>query len=119
MTFQSVAIVGATGTLGRPISQAIVNKGFKVKILTRNTKDAKSKIDVKADFIEVDYKNKESLVNALKDVEVIISAIAGPALNDQLLLIEAAKEAGVRRFYPSEFGADPVQGGKVVIFEVK
>ena len=119
MAFTTVAVAGATGTLGKPISQALVNKGFKVKIFTRDVADAKKKLDVKAEYVVVDYKNKSNLVAALQGVEVVISAVGGAALGEQILLIEAAKEAGVKRFYPGEFGGDPANGGKSVLFDVK
>jgi hypothetical protein len=54
----------------------------------------------------VDYDSKESLVTALRGQDAVVSAIATPALDKQLLLIDAAVEAGVRRFIPSEFGSD-------------
>lgn len=54
----------------------------------------------------VDYGSKASLVSALEGQDAVVSALATPALDNQLLLIDAAVEAGVRRFIPSEFGSD-------------
>ena len=54
-------------------------------------------------------------MNGLKGVDVVVSTVGGPALHDQLLVIEAAKEAGVKRFYPSEFGGDPRTESHVIL----
>ncbi len=71
---------------------------------------------------EVDYKDSKSIGPVLKGVDVVISTLGAPALGDQMNLINAAFEAGVQRFIPSEFGSDtahpknsslPVYGGKV------
>ncbi|KAH9289686.1 hypothetical protein KI387_033803, partial [Taxus chinensis] len=46
-----------------------------------------------------------SLVNAFKQVDIVISAVAIPQHMDQLKIIKAIKEAGnITRFLPSEFG---------------
>ena len=45
----------------------------------------------------------QKLVNQLKDVDVLISCITWEHLDLQLPWIEAAKEAGVKRFVPSEW----------------
>ena len=49
----------------------------------------------------VDYANHTSLTFSLEGVDLVISTITGPS---QLALIDAAKEADVRRFAPAEFG---------------
>ena len=54
--------------------------------------------------IPVDYSNKESIKDALTGSDVVISTIASAALGVQLGIAEAAKEAGVKLFIPSEFG---------------
>jgi hypothetical protein len=55
---------------------------------------------------EVDYTSHPSLVQALEGVHTLLSFIGGSAsaLRDsQLALVAAAREAGVKRFAPSEF----------------
>jgi len=46
----------------------------------------------------------DDLIDKLRGVDVIISCLSGPALKEQLKIVKAAKEAGVRRFIPSEYG---------------
>ena len=55
-------------------------------------------------MVPVDYSSKESIRNALTGVDVIICTISAEALDLQGKIAEAAKEAGVRLFVPSEFG---------------
>ncbi|OMO74338.1 NmrA-like protein [Corchorus capsularis] len=54
-----------------------------------------------------DLHHHESLVQAIKQVDVVISTLGHGQLADQGKLIAAIKEAGnVKRFFPSEFGND-------------
>ena len=114
--YSTIAVIGGTGTLGSHITTALIKKGFRVKIFTREDRDSKT---VGAEFIVVDYKDKKCLISALKDVEVVICTLSGKALFDQLLLIDACKDAGVKRFYPSEFVGDPTLDEIVIYREVK
>ena len=54
--------------------------------------------------IPVDYSNREAIKNALTRIDVVISTVPPTALDVQLGIAEAAKEAGVKLFVPSEFG---------------
>jgi saccharopine dehydrogenase-like NADP-dependent oxidoreductase len=71
---------------------------------------SKTTVDPAAKLIPVDYSDKESIKAALTGVDVVISAVPAPALDVQPGIAEAAKEAGVKLFAPSEFGA-PTEGG--------
>ncbi|XP_062080319.1 phenylcoumaran benzylic ether reductase TP7-like [Humulus lupulus] len=54
-----------------------------------------------------DLYEHESLVKAIKQVDVVISTVGHVQLGDQVKIIAAIKEAGnVKRFFPSEFGTD-------------
>ena len=57
-----------------------------------------------AKVIHVDYSNHTSIKQALTGVHVVISTVAGAALDVQEKIAAAAKEAGVELFVPSEFG---------------
>lgn len=63
-------------------------------------------------------RDHNSLVNAMRGIEVVISAMGGSEVTDQLNIVDAIKELDgvVKRFLPSEFGhdidrADPVEPG--------
>ena len=122
MTFTKVAICGATGNLGVPVTRALVKKGFKVTVLTRNIESAKGKLNLPGiEYVVADYKDKSSLVAAFKGIEVVIVTVGGEAIGDQFLMIEAAKEAKVTRFYPCEFGTDnlKIKAGANVVVDLK
>jgi uncharacterized protein YbjT (DUF2867 family) len=52
----------------------------------------------------VDYSNKESIKSALSGIDVVILTITATTLDMQAGIAEAAKEAGIKLFVPSEFG---------------
>lgn len=56
--------------------------------------------------IPVDYESLDSLTGALQGQDAVVSTISSPAIATQLLLVEAAAKAHVKRFIPSEFGGD-------------
>ncbi|CZR58047.1 related to 2`-hydroxyisoflavone reductase [Phialocephala subalpina] len=99
---KSVAIAGATGTLGPHVLKALVNAGFQVTVLTRSKKPGAS--DANAKVLEVDFASVESLTTALKDIDAVVSTVGGTAIDGQTILIDAAIAAGVKRFIPSEYG---------------
>ncbi|KAJ7953026.1 Isoflavone reductase-like protein [Quillaja saponaria] len=54
-----------------------------------------------------DIHDHESLVKAIKHVDVVISTVGGQQVADQVKIIAAIKEAGnIKRFRPSEFSLD-------------
>ncbi|KAI1347844.1 NAD(P)-binding protein [Xylaria sp. FL0043] len=103
-TLTKVAIAGSTGNLGQAILKQVVEAGFDVTVLTRSHSTHSFPQSVKV--AEVDYESLDSLTNVLRGQDAVISTIATAALDRQLLLVEAAAKAGVKRFLPSEFGSD-------------
>jgi uncharacterized protein YbjT (DUF2867 family) len=73
-------------------------------LFTCHGQGSKTTIEGDAKVVAVDYSNKESIKNAFTGVDVVICTISGTALNLQAGIAEAAKEAGVKVFVPSEFG---------------
>lgn len=121
-TIQNIAIAGASGNVGRIVVDALIEAKYNVTVLTRagssSTLSFHSALTVKS----VDYTSKESLVTALKGQQGLLSLLNGPPTELQPDLVDAALEAGVTRFIPSEFGSDtldariaaiPLFGGKI------
>lgn len=54
----------------------------------------------------MDYESTESIKKALAGIDVFICAWGAPTITKQIDLAEPAKEAGVKLFVPSEYGAD-------------
>ncbi|KAH7102517.1 NAD(P)-binding protein [Auriculariales sp. MPI-PUGE-AT-0066] len=100
LTFSSFAVAGGAGSLGAFITSELLAQGAKVTVLSSKSAD----VPAGATLAIVDYANKDSLVAAIKGAEVVISAVSGPGMAHQPLLVQAAKEAGVKHFVPSEFG---------------
>ena len=110
-----ILIIGGTGYIGKFVVEASAVSGHPTFALVRES--TASNPD-KANLIEGfkasgvtllygDLNDHESLVKAIKQVDVVISTVGGLQLGDQTKIIEAIKEAGnIKRFFPSEFGID-------------
>jgi len=109
--YKNFGIVGAGVTGSFIIRQFLKDKAAgtinEVVVLTRQ--GSKTTIDGDAKVIPVNYSDKESIKAALAGIDVVISTIASVALGLQPGIAEAAKEAGVKLFIPSEFGV-PADG---------
>uniref|UniRef100_A0A1J3F1A1 Pinoresinol reductase 2 n=1 Tax=Noccaea caerulescens TaxID=107243 RepID=A0A1J3F1A1_NOCCA len=120
-----VLVVGGTGSLGRRIVSACLAEGHETYVLQR----PEIGVDIEkvqllysfkrlgAHLVEASFSDHQSLVSAVKQVDVVVSAMSGVHFRShnilvQLKLVEAIKEAGnIKRFLPSEFGMDPPRMG--------
>ncbi len=100
---EKVAVVGGSGLTGAEIVRSLLRCGFKVSVLSRASSNATAPDG--AEIIKTDYSH-ESLVAALKGHDAVVSAITTFLVGQQLPIIDAAIEAGIRRFIPSEYGVD-------------
>ncbi|KAI1499076.1 hypothetical protein F5X99DRAFT_420128 [Biscogniauxia marginata] len=103
-----VALAGATGNLGPAIVKELVDAGFQVTVLTRQNSTSSKALQASVTAIPVDYDSLDSLTNALKGQDAVVSTLGSAAMGKQLLLIQAAVKANVKRFIPSEFGSNTV-----------
>ncbi|KAI3726509.1 hypothetical protein L1987_66306 [Smallanthus sonchifolius] len=124
-----ILIVGGTGYIGKFLVLESAKQGNPTFVLVRDSPTKhpeKSKLIDKfktlgATILNGDIHDYESLVKAIKQVDVVISAVGVQLLANQVKLIAAIKEAGnVKRFLPSEFGNDvdrviPVKLAKSII----
>lgn len=103
---RNIAIVGATGQLGKHITAALLkHPSFKITALTRSTDTSSFPASITA--ISVDYSNPSALTSALKGQDALIITLAVSAPPDtQSKLIKAAAEAGVPWVLPNEYGGD-------------
>ncbi|KAK2665342.1 hypothetical protein Ddye_003916 [Dipteronia dyeriana] len=117
-----ILIIGGTGYIGKFIVEASAKAGNPTFVLVREStlsSASRAKVvqnfkNLGVNFIIGDLYNHESLVQAMKQVEVVISTIARHQLADQDKIISAIKEAGnIKRFFPSEFGTDVDRGHAV------
>lgn len=107
-----VLIVGSTGLVGSNLVRVFEEQGKKVSVLVRpETLADKTKMDrlqaSGAILCEGKLQDYKSLLRACDGKDVVISAVGPTALASQTGLINAARETGVRRFIPSDYGLDP------------
>ncbi|CAN0910172.1 Bifunctional pinoresinol-lariciresinol reductase, partial [Linum grandiflorum] len=118
-----VLVVGGTGYIGKRIVKASLEHGHDTYVLKR----PETGLDIEkfqlllsfkkqgARLVDGSFSDYESLVRAVKLVDVVICTVSGGdtrLLLLQLKLVDAIKEAGnVKRFFPSEFGMDPARMG--------
>lgn len=111
-----VLIIGATGRLGYHLAKFSTEYCHPTFALIRdssfNDPNKQQKLQslsiAGVTFLKGSLEDEESLMEAVKQVDVVICSIPSKQVLDQKLLIRVIKEAGcIKRFIPSEFGADP------------
>ncbi|WP_258805064.1 SDR family oxidoreductase [Pseudarthrobacter sp. NS4] len=114
-----ILVVGATGQLGGLIAQALIERGFQVRILVREGSAYEAFVRAGAEPVAGDLKDPGSLLAACAGVDTVVTTANSSARGgtdtvesvDRLgnrNLIEAAGNAGVRRFvFLSNLGASP------------
>ncbi|KAL8059046.1 hypothetical protein ABFX02_03G061700 [Erythranthe guttata] len=110
-----ILIIGGTGYIGKFVVEASAKSGHPTFALFRESTIAdpvKGKIvegfkNSGVTILTGDLYDHESLVKAIKQVDVVISTVGSFQLADQDKIIAAIKESGnIKRFFPSEFGND-------------
>lgn len=109
MVFKTIAIFGSTGQVGRNILQALLDcekqKFHVIQVVLPSEKDATQRApNTEAKVIDINALGKDEISAILRGVEVVISALNGKGLQLQPKIQDAAAAAGVKRFYPSEYG---------------
>ena len=109
---KNVLILGASGSVGAPILNALLTEpSFNVTIVSRASSSASFPSDIPVIKIS-DAFTTEELTEAFRAQEAVVvalttgSVISGKKDGLAFRLIDAALAAGVRRFIPSEFGAN-------------
>ncbi|XP_072968075.1 bifunctional pinoresinol-lariciresinol reductase 2-like [Typha angustifolia] len=110
-----VLIIGATGYIGRRLVKASLALRHPTFILFRSETMADADkcqlfMEFKmegAQLLQGSLHDHESLIAALKQVDVVICTVASNCILEQLKLVEAIREVGtIKRYLPSEFGMD-------------
>lgn len=121
-----VLIVGGSGYIGRRMVKASLAEGHPTYVLRRPEAVGLDidKLQLLLSFkeqgarlIDGSFSDHQSLVNAVKQADIVICTMSGVHFRShnillQLKLVDAIKEAGnIKRFLPSEFGIDPARMG--------
>ncbi|KAJ5105997.1 hypothetical protein NUU61_003344 [Penicillium alfredii] len=106
-----VAMVGAGGSVGKPIAQEVLKTGkHTLTALTRV--GSQNTLPEGIQSVSVDYNDEASLMSALKDQDCLIITLAVTAPSDtQLKLVQAAAKAGVKYVMPNIWGCDVTNEG--------
>ncbi|GAB3524418.1 NmrA family NAD(P)-binding protein [Photobacterium alginatilyticum] len=111
MKKQHVAVIGATGQVGTPLTRGLLSQGHDVTIITRKAqKDAKlmafeqqgASISICVDMHDVD-----TMAERLLGVDTLVASVPGSKTiieQSEPVWLEVAVKAGVKRFVPTEFG---------------
>ncbi|MGV2986650.1 aromatic alcohol reductase [Vibrio sp. E150_011] len=127
---QTIAIIGATGQIGTPLTRTLLELGHDVIAITRSLQSGLSDklqefTDKGARIVEVaDMKDKAQMAKAIKGADSLVCAVPGDQtiINElEPIWLEAALEANVKRFVPTEFGVHTrgVEYGDGVLFDCK
>ncbi|CAE6370120.1 Isoflavone reductase homolog P3 [Rhizoctonia solani AG-1 IB] len=108
MATKTVALAGANGPVGKSFAQSILDQGLELRVLARFESIESSVLQDLASrgasVRGISYEDESSIFEALKGVDVLVSTVAPAAMPAQFTLIKAAKAAGVKLFFPSEYG---------------
>ncbi|CAF1462835.1 unnamed protein product [Adineta ricciae] len=106
-TYRNVLLVGGAGDLGKHILFGLLeDSSFNVTVLSRLNSNSLFPSNVKV--LKVDYSNKNSIIESLTGQDVVISAVGGEGLSENIdmILVECALQADVKWFIPSQFVSD-------------
>jgi len=92
----------ASGNVGTPVVQALLDAGFSVTAITRE--NSKSTFSPAVQVRRADLSSVSSVTAAFAGHDAVVVTIATSEVGNQNVLADAAVAAGVRRFVPSEFG---------------
>ncbi|KAF5655851.1 hypothetical protein FHETE_11131 [Fusarium heterosporum] len=99
-----VAIFGASGNFGAPITTALIQAGFDTTIITRN--ESTSTFPEGIPVIRTEY-TLEALTNVLSGQDAVVCVVGPAGIKFQATMIDAAEGAGVKRFIVDDFAWGP------------
>jgi uncharacterized protein YbjT (DUF2867 family) len=109
---KTIVVIGATGNLGGKIVDALLAKAAEVKAIVRSETD-KNKINELVQkgvkVFQVDTSKVSEISKYFIGADCVVSALSGlreTIINTQKIFLDAAIEANVPRFIPSDFAID-------------
>ncbi|KAJ0277615.1 hypothetical protein CBS470a_010185 [Colletotrichum nupharicola] len=103
-SFNRIAVYGHRGWGSSRIVKALIASGAPVRVLTRPGSDVSSLPD-DVEKVEVDVKDEERLVGALKDIDIVISLVGHEGVQRQHGFVKAIPKTNVKLFSPSDLAA--------------
>ncbi|KAI9013536.1 hypothetical protein DFJ74DRAFT_709988 [Hyaloraphidium curvatum] len=101
---KTVAVLGGTGFLGRPVVEQLVAAGLNVSVLSR----AGAAVPTGAKAVALsDPEDVDEIASLLKGIDAVVSTLPPQAFGLQTAALHAAAKAGtLKLFVLSEFGTD-------------
>jgi len=107
MTAQRVLVIGATGLIGRPVTEALVNDGFDERALVRDRRRAMAALPTGCELVRGDLSDPESIQHALTGMDAVYLSLSSPTSKHRpawspefegtRTVVNAMKNAGVNR----------------------
>lgn len=125
---KNIIIAGATGSVGAPILKALLDEpSFAITILSRASSPAQFPTHVPVIKVSDEYTTDELTAAFAGQDAVVVAISTGPVVTGGknglgFRLIDAALAAGIKRFIPSEYGAnnlDPRARSLVPVYDRK
>ncbi len=107
-----IVVAGATGNLGGKIVNSLLAKDVEVRAIVRLETDIKKIKDLEQKGVkvfQVDTSNKTEISKHCIGAHCLVSALAGlreTVIDTQKIFLDAAVEANVQRFIPSDYSSD-------------
>lgn len=107
-----IVVAGATGNLGGKIVKALLAKDVEVRAIVRLETDIKKIKELEQKGVkvfQVDTNNKTEISKHCLGAHCFVSALAGlreTVIDTQKIFLDAAVEANVQRFIPSDYSSD-------------
>ncbi|KAI0861542.1 NmrA-like family protein [Xylaria cubensis] len=99
---KKVAIFGAAGNFGAPITSALTSAGFDVTLISRP--DSASALPTGLPVVRVEYTDVDALATALAGQDAVVCVVGPGAMGASKGMVDAAARAGVRRYIINDFG---------------
>ncbi|KAJ6438846.1 3-hydroxybenzoate 6-hydroxylase [Purpureocillium lavendulum] len=107
-SIKNVGLIGR-GLFGSAVLPALIDAGFIVTVFSRSQQN-KLSLPTDVNFVTVDYESVDNMAEAFRNQDAIVSTISFDSILAQKPMIDAAVQAGVKRFIPADytsFSTDP------------
>ena len=108
MSIKTVLLIGAGGSLGSYMLSSL-QESFTVTVLTRQSSKSVFPPGIKVITVPDSYPMPD-LVSAFTGQDAVVSTITTESSSVQKHFVDAAEQAGVKRYVPAEFGSDTYDG---------
>jgi uncharacterized protein YbjT (DUF2867 family) len=75
-SIKSIAVVGATGMLGAPVTEELYNAGFRIRAISRDAQKAAEKLPEGIEVWEANIKNELSLEEAFEGMDAVYISLS-------------------------------------------